>query len=430
MTSTLDIEHHRVLADRYELGALIGAGGAARVYAATDRHLERTVAVKVLDDAAARSADPAARERFLLESRTAARFDHPNLVTVYDAGVDDGVLYLVMEHVAGATLAEHVATHGALAPGSAAAIAGQVAEGLAAAHECGVLHRDVKPANILVEPSGRALLADFGIAKRLDDIEDALTSDGTVIGTPAFLAPEQATAGTLTAATDVYALGMVLHEMLTGWRPRGSAAASAWRNAPFDPRTRRADVPDALAAIVLRATDPDPARRFASAADMAAALAAAAVNAPSPSVPPPASVASVSSTRTLHAAPSRAASTGAATAVLPPATTVDDERRPVGVAALLITAAVLCAGLVVFAQRDGMTSSVTTPEPPPTTVAAVAGTVVPAAIAPVTAAPAPTTAAPAAEAPPPAGPDTDGSGKPKKDKPKPPGHGRGRGRGG
>jgi serine/threonine-protein kinase len=245
------------------LREIVGAGGVARVHRAVDRHLERDVAIKMLDDQQARSADPSGRDRFLREARSAARLQHPHLVTVYDAGEDAGELFLVMELVDGQSLAAIISQRAPLPVDEAVSIAVQILDGLSAVHADGVIHRDVKPANVLVNGTGRAMLTDFGIAKRLDDIEENLTSVGMVVGTPTYLAPEQATGARLGIATDVYLVGLVLDEMLTGQRPAGSA---------LDPRRARSDVPAAVADAVKRATDPDPRRRFASAQDMIAAL--------------------------------------------------------------------------------------------------------------------------------------------------------------
>ena len=253
----------RLLADRYELGEVVGAGGVARVHRAVDHHLERDVAIKVLDDAQARSADPSGRDRFLREARSAARLHHPHLVTVYDAGEDAGELFLVMELVDGESLAKLIARRAPLPVDEAVSIAIQILDGLSAVHADGVVHRDIKPANVLVDRAGRVRLTDFGIAKRLDDIEDSLTSAGTVIGTPNYLAPEQSVGGRLSVATDLYLVGLVLDEMLTGRRPAGSA---------LDPRRVRDDVPAPVAAAVVRATDRDAARRFGSAEEMIVAL--------------------------------------------------------------------------------------------------------------------------------------------------------------
>jgi serine/threonine-protein kinase len=253
----------RLLADRYELCEVVGAGGVARVHRAVDRHLERDVAIKMLDDRQARSADPSGRDRFLREARSAARLQHPHLVTVFDAGEDAGELFLVMELVDGQSLATIIGQRAPLPVDEAVSIAIQILDGLSAVHADGVIHRDVKPANVLVNGAGRAMLTDFGIAKRLDDIEENLTSVGMVVGTPTYLAPEQATGARLGIATDVYLVGLVLDEMLTGQRPAGSA---------LDPRRARNDVPAAVADAVIRATDPDPRRRFESAQGMIAAL--------------------------------------------------------------------------------------------------------------------------------------------------------------
>jgi serine/threonine-protein kinase len=182
---------------------------------------------------------------------------------VYDAGEDAGELFLVMELVDGQSLAAIISQRAPLPVDEAVSIAVQILDGLSAVHADGVIHRDVKPANVLVNGAGRAMLTDFGIAKRLDDIEDNLTSAGMVVGTPTYLAPEQATGARLGIATDVYLVGLVLDEMLTGQRPSGSA---------LDPRRARSDVPASVADAVMRATDPDPRRRFGSAQEMMAAL--------------------------------------------------------------------------------------------------------------------------------------------------------------
>jgi len=256
----------RLLADRYELREVVGAGGVARVHRAVDHHLQRDVAVKVLDDDQARSADPSGRDRFLREARSAARLHHPHLVTIYDAGEDAGELFLVMELVDGQSLAALIAQRAPLPVDEAVSIAVQILEGLGAVHADGVIHRDIKPANVLVDSGGRVRLTDFGIAKRLDEIEENLTSSGMVVGTPTYLAPEQAVGGRLSVATDIYLVGLVLYEMLTGTRPAGTA---------LDPGRVRGDVPPAVAAAVVRATDADPQHRFASAQEMIDALRAA-----------------------------------------------------------------------------------------------------------------------------------------------------------
>ncbi len=268
----------QVLIERYELGRVIGAGGMAKVHLATDSFLGRTVAVKVLDDVAAKSADPASRDRFLKEARSAAGFAHHNAVSIYDAGEDDGVLFIVMEYVDGDTLASKLAASSRLTCRESVSIASQILDALAAMHSEGILHRDVKPANVLLTSAGKVKLTDFGIAKRLDDIDEALTSAGTVIGTPRYLAPEQAVGGELGPATDVYLTGIVLHEMLTGERPP-SALMGVPTQVP-DPRRLRPDVPADLATVVTRALEYRPERRYATAGEMATALRTATTDLP------------------------------------------------------------------------------------------------------------------------------------------------------
>lgn len=242
----------------------------ARVYRGTDRFLDRPVAVKMLDVAAARSADPANHARFLNEARSAASFQHPNAVAVYDAGESDGELYIVMELVTGETLAERLAAHGPLPTAVAVTIADRLLDVLAAMHARNTVHRDVKPSNVLLDRHGTVKLTDFGIAKRLDEIDEALTSAGTVIGTPQYLAPEQAVGGEIAATTDVYLAGALLYEMLTGARPASPVAGAHIRST--DPRERRPDVSAGLAAVAERALAYRPEDRFPTAAAMRAAL--------------------------------------------------------------------------------------------------------------------------------------------------------------
>jgi len=264
-----------VIAGRYRLGASIGAGGMAHVFEGHDDRLDRQVAIKLVPTAAI---DPVVRERFRREARTSARFAHPNAVATYDAGEADGQLFLVMELVDGPSLARQLAAEGPLDMGQSLHVADAVLAALQAAHAAGIVHRDVKPANILLGRNGDVKLADFGIAKRLDDYSSELTGTGHFVGTPKYLAPEQLSGDPVTAATDVYATGVVLYEMVTGVAPFDAptplATAIAHQSAPVpDVRAARPDVPPHVAAAVSKAMAKDPADRFQTAAAMRVALA-------------------------------------------------------------------------------------------------------------------------------------------------------------
>ncbi|GAA4367673.1 serine/threonine-protein kinase [Nocardioides caricicola] len=249
-----------VLGDRYRLGDLLGRGGMADVFRGTDQVLDRPVAVKVLRDGADVGAD---RARFTGEARTLARLSHRGLVTVLDAGITDDCTadrpFLVMELVEGPTLAALVAD-GPLDLERVAAIGSQVAEALAYAHERGVVHRDVKPGNVLLGDGDRVKLADFGIARLIGDTVRH-TRTGQAIGTAAYLAPEQVTGREVDGATDVYALGLVLLEAITGVR----AYPGTPTEAAIARLTRQPDVPDDLPAnwrdLLVAMTALEPADR-------------------------------------------------------------------------------------------------------------------------------------------------------------------------
>ncbi|WP_329052158.1 protein kinase [Streptomyces violaceus] len=212
-----------LVSERYRLQERLGRGGMGDVWRAVDEALGRTVAVKLL----AAEADEAAGLRFRREAEIAARLNHPHTVALYDAGSHQGRLFLVMEFVDGRSLAEELAAHGALAPEHVADLAAQIARGLSAAHQQGVIHRDIKPGNLLLSSDGTVKIADFGIARIADETALSLTTTGQLLGTSTYLAPERAVGRPAGPASDVYSLGCVLHELLTGRPPFGGDTAAA-----------------------------------------------------------------------------------------------------------------------------------------------------------------------------------------------------------
>ena len=267
-----------LLADRYELAETLGAGGMARVVAAYDRRLRRRVAIKLVREEL--TADPTSRERLLREARAAAGLQHPNTVAVHDVGEQDGQAYVVLELVEGGTLADRLREVGRLPAAEVAAIGGAVLAALQAAHERGLVHRDVKPANVLLPATGGVKLADFGIAKALDAVTADLTATGQVLGTPRYLAPEQVAGQPATPASDLYSLGAVLYECLAGEPPFDAetaiAVALAHQQQPLPPLAERAvDAPVALTTTIERALAKDPSERPANAAQMREDLLAA-----------------------------------------------------------------------------------------------------------------------------------------------------------
>ncbi|MET8960281.1 serine/threonine-protein kinase [Streptomyces sp. NPDC004074] len=240
-----------LLEDRYQLEEPLGRGAMGEVWRAADHVLNRTVAVKVLH-----GDDAAALERFRMEAQTAGRLSHPNVVGVYDFGSHDGRPYLVMELVDGWNLSQERSVYGVLAPREAAGIAAQMAAGLAAAHRHGVIHRDVKPANVMLTIDRNVKLTDFGIARFADAAAGALTATGKIVGSAAYLAPERAMGHSALPASDVYSLGCVLYELLTGHPPfRGTNSLAVVQQhveaRPAPPTHLRPDIPPALADYVM-----------------------------------------------------------------------------------------------------------------------------------------------------------------------------------
>jgi hypothetical protein len=264
----------RLLADRYELQDLAGTGGMSSVYKARDAVLERTVAIKILHEHF--SDDPEYVERFRREARALAQLNHPNIVTVIDRGEFEGRQFIVFEHVHGETLKSLVDRQGPLPIDRALSLVHQVARGLAFAHEHGVVHRDVKPHNVLIDDDGVAKVTDFGIARSIDPA-DGLTETGTLLGTSEYIAPEQASGQRVDERSDQYSLAAVLYELLTGVPPYEgenfmAVAMKHIREPVPSVRARRPDVTPRLDAIVARAMAKRPEDRFPSTEAMMAAL--------------------------------------------------------------------------------------------------------------------------------------------------------------
>jgi eukaryotic-like serine/threonine-protein kinase len=263
-----------LIGGRYELVELVGTGGMSSVHKAHDRLLERNVALKVLHPHYGE--DEEYVERFRREARAVAQMSHPHIVTVIDRGEDEGRQFIVFEYVDGENLKQLIERTGPLPARRAVEIALEIADALAFAHQHGLVHRDVKPQNVLLTPDGEAKVTDFGIARSLD-VEHGVTQTGTVLGTSNYLSPEQAGGKAVTPATDVYSLGVVLFELLTGEVPFPgenfvAVAMKHINEPPPDVAARRPDVPLRLVAAVERALEKDPERRFASMGDFAAEL--------------------------------------------------------------------------------------------------------------------------------------------------------------
>jgi eukaryotic-like serine/threonine-protein kinase len=258
-----------VLLDRYEVGRLLGAGGMAEVFEGRDRLLARRVAIKVLQAQFAR--DPSFLIRFKREAQAAASLSHPNIVGVYDTGTEDGTHFIVMEYVDGRTLKDVIRAEGPLYPERAAEICADVCGALAAAHARGLIHRDIKPGNVMLTPEGKVKVMDFGIARATTS--ETITQTAAVVGTAQYISPEQAQGQTVDYRSDLYSLGCCLYEMLTGTVPFTGATpvAIAYRHVredPTPPRMLNGDVPAPLEAICLKAMAKLPDNRYQTAIEM------------------------------------------------------------------------------------------------------------------------------------------------------------------
>lgn len=265
-----------VLSDRYRLEAKLGSGGMSTVYLARDEVLDRPVAVKLMHREMTEQPDQL--ERFNQEARAVAKLSNPNVVAVIDAGEDGGRPYIVLEYVQGETLKQRISRVGSLDATEAIAYALEVAQGLAVAHEAEMVHRDVKPQNVLIDSTGRAKLTDFGISRQLND--EGVTATGRVIGTTDYVAPEQAMGKDVDPRSDIYSLGIVLFEMLTGDVPFEAdnqiGVAMKHVNEPLpDVQVLRPDISAASGRVVDKATAKDPDDRYATIDEMAEDLQAA-----------------------------------------------------------------------------------------------------------------------------------------------------------
>jgi serine/threonine-protein kinase len=321
----------RTLAGRYQLNQIIGRGGMSTVYRATDLMLDRTIAVKVLLAALA-DEDPTYIARFEREARAAAALTHRAVVTVYDAGVDEGERFIAMEYIDGRSLAEILRDDGPIEPEEAVTIAREVTGALAAAHSAGILHRDVKPANVMVTDDGAVKVLDFGVARPLDGT--TLTQAASLVGTAAYMAPERALGKPGDARSDIYSLGCLLYAMLTGGPPFTGelSAAVLHQHINTDPRPPSSvtpRIPATLDAVVLGMLAKSPAARPQTAAEVRDRLAAVAGGRVGSAVPAAA---------TGVTAPLEYASQ---TGVLRP--------RPTGAARRAVLAAVVTAGIALAA---------------------------------------------------------------------------------
>ncbi|MFD8222353.1 serine/threonine-protein kinase [Streptomyces sp. NPDC059697] len=368
-----------LLADRYQLDELLGRGAMGEVWRATDQVLGRPVAVKLL-----RADEATDIERFRLEAQTAARLNHPNVVGVYDFGSHHGRLYLAMELVDGWSVAQERSMRGTLAPHEAAAVAGQVAAGLSAAHRQGVIHRDIKPANVMISTDRTVKITDFGIARFADDAASTLTATGKIIGTADYLAPERALGHPAQPASDVYSLGCVLYELLTGRPPfQGTTSIAVVQQhvdaAPLPPAQLRPEIPQPLSDYLLHLLAKDPPHRpsaeqaanWLHAPQQTPALAESRSTAPMPApvapapAPPPPAV-----PRAAHSHP-------------------HGHRRltpkaALGIAAVVLFASAAAIGASLNSGNDGPSAPTS---PTPTTVTSVPVSELPATAAPSTTAP-------------------------------------------
>ncbi|MEV0840129.1 Stk1 family PASTA domain-containing Ser/Thr kinase [Actinocatenispora sera] len=350
-------DEDRVLGHRYDVGELIGYGGMAEVHKGLDQRLGRDVAIKMLRTDLAR--DATFQARFRREAQNAASLNHPAIVAVYDTGEEKGadgeaLPYIVMEFVSGRTLKEVLTAEGPLPPKSALEITADVCSALEFSHRHGIIHRDIKPGNIMLTDAGQVKVMDFGIARAVASTTTTMTQTSAVIGTAQYLSPEQARGETVDARSDVYATGCVLFELLTGQPPFTgdspvSVAYQHVREEPKPPSQRNPDVPPDVDSVVLKALAKNPANRYQSAAEMRADMLRAANGRPVLATPPPPAEAR---TQVLGAG-----GAGGDTGTQPAARVTDPARRRRAVwvlvsLALLVVLGVAAVGIGLYLQSD------------------------------------------------------------------------------
>lgn len=259
---------------RYQIIQHVGGGGMAKVYKAKDTILDRFIAIKVMNESLSHDLDFV--RRFIQEAQATAKLSHPNIVNVYDAGREGQTYFMVMEYVEGPTLKKWIRSRGVVSPKEAISIAMQICDGLAHAHANGIVHRDIKPQNIIAAPDGRMKVTDFGISRILRS-SSTLTKTGTVMGSVHYFSPEQARGYDIGFPSDLYSLGVVLYEMVTGKVPFdgdeniGIALKHVQEPVP-DPRNFNPDLPDELCRVICKALEKDPSHRYQSAQEMKRAL--------------------------------------------------------------------------------------------------------------------------------------------------------------
>ena len=347
-----------MLAERYRIEERLGSGGMAEVFRGFDTVLSRPVAIKIL--APRFASDPSFVDRFRREAQAAARLNHPNVVGVYDTGSDDGTHYIVMEFVEGRTLADFLAKGGSLPPLKAVEIAEHIADALQAAHEQGVIHRDVKSANVMVTREGTVKVMDFGIARMAEG--DDVTQTAAVLGTASYLSPEQAQGRKVDARSDIYSLGIVLYEMLTGGVPfvGETAVAVAYKHVqetPPLPSTKNPEVPAALDAVVMRALAKNPANRYPSAREFKEDLER--VRRGQTVLATPLLPAGGEATQVISRPP---------TQVLPPTAAQEERKTNPWLVALIVLLVLLAIGGALYLLANALLNSGGSPSPGPTPI--------------------------------------------------------------